>query len=62
MNTAVFHRKGNKKSAELALPCDDNEYELAFNDCNDECVFACVYVSVCVWQILMEIKTGCINL
>lgn len=32
MNTAVFYGKGNKKSAELALPCDESEDELAFSD------------------------------
>ncbi len=49
MNTAIFLGKGNRKSAELALPCDDNEDELAFSDRNNECVCACVYVSACVY-------------
>ncbi len=37
----MFYRKGNWTSAELALSCDDNEDELAFRDCNHECV--CVH-------------------
>ncbi len=32
MNTAIFHGKRNRKCAELALPCDDSEDELAFSD------------------------------
>ncbi len=44
MNTAVFHGNGNRKSAELALPCDDNKDVLAFSDHNDACVCVCVSV------------------
>ncbi len=53
MNTAIFHAKGNRKSAELAPPCDDSEDELAFSDCNDVCVSVCVCVCrwVCVWCV-----------
>ncbi len=47
ISTAIFNGKGKRKSAELALPCDDYEDELAFSDCNDECVCVCVCVCVC---------------
>ncbi len=47
MNVAIFHAKGNRKSAELAPPCDDSEDELAFSDCNDVCVSVCVRACVC---------------
>ncbi len=38
VNTAIFHCKGSGKSAELSLPCDDNEDELSFSDHSNECV------------------------
>uniref|UniRef100_A0A673JYK2 PiggyBac transposable element-derived protein domain-containing protein n=1 Tax=Sinocyclocheilus rhinocerous TaxID=307959 RepID=A0A673JYK2_9TELE len=35
MDTAIFYGKGNRKSADLALPCDESEDELAFSDCDE---------------------------
>ncbi len=52
MNTAIFHWKGNRKSAELALPCDYNEDELAFSDRNNECV--CVHVYMCLYVCMAD--------
>ncbi len=51
INTAIFHGKSNRKSAELALPCDNNE------DVFCVCACACARAR----QILLEIKIECIN-